>query len=129
MTRANRDRGARAERAVVAWLREHGWPECRRTLAGDGRQDTDVCGVSGVSIEVKDVAESRWPSWCAQAFAQRAADAQVVVVVRRTRGVTDVGSWAARWCRPAEGDAVWTWTTFADAIETATNHMGEVARA
>ena len=92
--RANRARGARAEVAVVNWLRDHGYPDARRYLAGDGRQPGDIDAIPGVSIEVKDVAASAWPTWCQQAV--DASGGRIPVVVRRTRGVTDVGEWQAR---------------------------------
>ena len=91
--RANRRRGADAERAVVAWLRANGYPDARRYLAGDGRQPGDIDGVPGVVIEVKDVASSAWPTWRAQVLAE--AGGRIPVVVRRTRGVGDVGQWEA----------------------------------
>ena len=93
--RANRTRGANAERAVAAYLRDHGWPNARRCLAGDGNQHTDIDGIPGVSVEVKDRANSSWPTWRHQAVTQAHAG-DVVVVVRRTRGVTDVGQWEAQ---------------------------------
>lgn len=91
---ASRRRGADAERAVVAWMRAHGWPDARRYLAGDGCQPGDIDAIPGVCIEVKDVEQSAWPSWCAQAVAE--AGDRVPVVVRRTRGTPDVGTWRAR---------------------------------
>jgi len=96
--RKSRRRGADAERAVVAFLREQGWPDARRYLAGDGRQPGDLDWVPIVVLEVKDVASSAWPAWCRQAAAV-AGEHQVPVVVRRTRGVPDVGAWKirARW--------------------------------
>lgn len=95
MSAANRRRGADAERAVVAYLRANGWPDARRYLAGDGRQPGDIDAWPGVAIEVKDRAGSSWPSWCAQAVAE-AGPNRVPVVVRRTRGVPDVGQWETR---------------------------------
>lgn len=92
---ASRTRGANAERAVAAYLRDNGFPNAKRTFAGDGRQDSDIAGVPGVSIEVKDVASSAWPSWRAQAVEQ-ALPGDIVVVVRRWRGVSDVGRWEAQ---------------------------------
>ncbi len=87
---ASRRRGADAERAVVAWLRAHGHPDARRRLAGNG-QAGDIDGIPGLVIEVKDVANSAWPSWCRQAAAE--AGGTPWVVVRRTRGEPDVGQW------------------------------------
>jgi hypothetical protein len=90
--RANRRRGADAERAVVRWLRDNGYEGARRYLAGDGHQPGDIDGVPWC-IEVKDTASSAWPTWRAQALAQ--AGDKVPIVVRRTRGVRDVGLWEA----------------------------------
>lgn len=90
--RANRARGARAEVAVVNWLRDHGYPEARRCLAGDGRQVTDVDRVPWI-VEVKDRASSAWPAWCAPASLEAARLGRPWVVVRRLRGTPDVGEW------------------------------------
>lgn len=96
MSAANRRRGARAEVAVVNYLRTVGWPDARRYLAGDGRQPGDVDWHPLVALEVKDRAESAWPTWCRQATAE-AREGMVPVVIRRTRGVVDVGAWECRW--------------------------------
>ena len=48
--RANRRRGADAERQVVNYLREHGYPDARRYLAGDSRQPGDIDAIPGVSM-------------------------------------------------------------------------------
>jgi hypothetical protein len=98
--RSNRNRGARAEVQVVNWLRDHGYPDARRYLAGDGRQPGDIDAHPLLVIEVKDCAASSWPTWCRQAAAE-APPGTVPVVVRRTRGVTDVGLWE---CRVPAGD-------------------------
>lgn len=95
MGAAERRRGADAERAVVNYLRAQGWPDARRYLAGDGRQPGDVDWHPLVVLEAKDCAESRWPTWCRQAVAQ-AGPGQVPCVVRRARGVPDVGQWEVR---------------------------------
>lgn len=131
MSAANRRRGADAERSVVAYLRKQGWPDARRYLAGDGRQPGDIDAIPGVSIEVKDVKASAWPSWCEQAV--EAAGGRIPIVVRRTRGVTDVGLWQARirqgdwdtlggpldphfyWCRRTH--ALWQRSTFGELVE------------
>lgn len=95
MSAANRTRGANAERAVVNYLRDNGWPDARRYLAGDGRQPGDIDWHPIVCLEVKDRAESSWPSWCRQATAE-ARFGMFPVVVRRTRGVPRVGEWPCR---------------------------------
>ena len=96
MSAANRNRGARAEVAVVNYLRAQGcWPDARRYLAGDGRQPGDIDWHPLICLEVKDVAASAWPTWCRQAAAE-ARPGMVPVVVRRTRGVPDVGQWPVR---------------------------------
>lgn len=95
MSAANRNRGARAEVAVVNYLRGAGWPDTRRYLAGDGRQPGDIDWHPLVCVEVKDRQASSWPSWCRQT-AQEARGGTVPVVVRRTRGTPDVGLWRAR---------------------------------
>lgn len=93
--RRNRRRGAEAERMVVNFMRSNGFPDARRYLAGDGRQPGDIDAHPLICLEVKDVARSAWPSWCRQAVAE-ARDGMVPVVVRRTRGVPDVGQWECR---------------------------------
>lgn len=107
---ASRRRGADAERAVVNWLRDNGYPDARRYLAGDGRQPGDIDAIPGVVIEVKDVAASAWPSWCTQADNAAGPD-RVAIVVRRTRGNRDVGAWSARWRAPQS--AAWWCGDFA----------------
>lgn len=104
MSAANRARGARCEVAVVNYLRTVGWPYARRYLAGDGRQPGDIDWHPLVALEVKDRAQSSWPSWCRQATAE-AREGMVPVVVRRTRGVTDVGAWECRTPGPFWADA------------------------
>ena len=111
---ASRRRGADAERKVVNWLRDNGYPDARRYLAGDGRQPGDIDAIPGVVIEVKDVAASAWPSWCRQAETQAGPD-RVPIVVRRTRGVPDVAQWSARWL-PGHGTE-WFSGTFGQVIE------------
>lgn len=138
MSAANRRRGHNAERDVAKHLRRNGWPDActtRAKLGHDGAHAPgDIDFAPGVCLEVKDVAGSSWPSWRAQCVAE--AGGRIPVVVRRTRGVTDVGQWEAqmrrddvidlmglswpdtRWVPDgiycARTDARWHRTTFSD---------------
>lgn len=97
--RANRRKGHDTERMVVRWLKENGFPDActtRAKLGHDGfRQPGDIDAHPLLVIEVKDCKASSWPTWCRQAAAE-APPGTVPVVVRRTRGVTDVGQWECR---------------------------------
>lgn len=95
MSAMQRNKGARAERAVVAYLRQHGHPDARRYLAGDGRQPGDIDAIPGVSFEVKDQATYCFPAWLAQAVAE--AGERLPVVVAKPKGVShdNVGDWWA----------------------------------
>lgn len=100
---ASRTKGAVAERAVAAYMRDHGTPDARRYLAGDGHQPGDIDALPGVAIEVKHQAVYDIPAWLRQTVAQ--ADGwRVPLLVVHPRGVTDVGDW-------------WAITRFADALK------------
>jgi hypothetical protein len=87
----SRRKGAGAEVDVVNYLREHGYPDARRYLAGDGRQPGDIDAIPAVSIEVKNQKELALSSWLDQAVAE--ARSNLPVVVAKRRGRTDVGDW------------------------------------
>lgn len=87
----SRNKGARAEVDVVNWLREHGYPDARRYLAGDGRQPGDIDGVPGVAIEVKNHAEHRIGEWLRQVETEAGPNLPLLVV--KQRGETDPGQW------------------------------------
>ena len=114
---------------VVNFLRSQGWPDARRYLAGDGRQPGDIDWHPLITLEVKDVASSSWPTWCRQA-AKEARPGMVPVVVRRVRGVPDVGAWPIR--LPA-GSAVDPGITFSspdvDGVPWVESTMGELVAA
>lgn len=73
MSRAQRDKGARGEREVIQLLKDHGWPNARRT--SDGRAQSSrgdiTAGPSCAHIEVKYVERLSVP----QAVRQAQADA------------------------------------------------------
>lgn len=116
----SRRKGAVAERAVVSWLRDNGYPNARRILAGDGRQDGDVAGVPLVCLEVKNCKRPAWPAWMRQAWQESTPAHDWVVVVRKTPRVTDVARWEARWTPRNPGGAPWQTGTFAECMEAVT---------
>jgi hypothetical protein len=88
-----RAKGNAAEVAVVNWLREHGYPDARRYLAGDGRQPGDIDGVPALCIDVKNQQRHAIGEWLRQA--EREARSNLPVVVVKPRGETDPGKWWA----------------------------------
>lgn len=130
----NRRHGHETERMVVRYLRDNGWPDARTTRSGLGTDGTrtpgDVEFEPGIVLEVKSVKQSAWPSWRAQALIE--ANGRIPVVVRRHRGVPDVGRWttelrsthwvdlggtgvpAGQWC-PRTG-RTWVRVTFAQFV-------------
>jgi hypothetical protein len=101
---ASRRKGHETERMIARWLRDNGFPDAcstRSKLGSDGtRTPGDVDFHPLITLESKNVASSSWPTWCRQAAAE-APPGTVPVVVRRTRGVTDVGLWECRVMWPA----------------------------
>jgi hypothetical protein len=83
--RANRNKGATAERDLVRWLRDHGWPGAERYVRTGYRTATrtsadpgDVTGTPGLAWQVKNRADFDKPSVLAACLAeteqQRAAE-------------------------------------------------------
>lgn len=91
----SRNKGARAERAVAAWLRTHGWAGARRFLAGDGRQPGDIDALPGIALEVKDQATYAIPAWLRQAVDEAGDRLPVVVAKPKGVGYERVGEWWA----------------------------------
>ena len=94
--RAARERGARAERQVVAVLRAHGIPADR--AYGEGRQDDrgDIDGLPGYYVQVRCRTEIRrhawWKETCEHAEALHVAPALVFGVSRM-----DPETWIIWW--------------------------------
>lgn len=53
MSKAQRDKGKRGEREVVAIMKDWGFPEARRARQSDGAVDPDVAGCEPLWLEVK----------------------------------------------------------------------------
>lgn len=99
--KANRDKGARAERALVTWLRTNGWPHAERAIATGNRSGQrvradlgDVTGTPGLVWQVKNVNKPDIDGWLAETEEQRAAaDADYGLLVQQRRGQADPGMW------------------------------------
>lgn len=92
---ANRDKGLRAERAVVGYLKDHGHPHARRALAGPAGDVGDVEGTRAV-WEIRDRARFTLPSWLADLDrkATRAGTAVGFLVIKPARmGSTRIAAW------------------------------------
>ena len=87
-------KGTAAESAVVAYLRDHGWPNVERR-AGRGELDAgDIAGLEGVVVEVKNHARLELAAWLDEAVRERTnARATIGVVIHKRKGTTDVGQW------------------------------------
>lgn len=104
--RANVTRGKTAERAVVGYLREHGFPGAERTVRAGARNGQrvradvgDIDGTPGLCVQVKNTpqaSDARIPEWLAQAEQQRvAAGADLGLLVVKRSGAGHPGRWWA----------------------------------
>ena len=54
MSSASKQKGSAHERAVVDYLKTHGWKHAERRLAGDKNDRGDIAGVPGIVLECKN---------------------------------------------------------------------------
>jgi Holliday junction resolvase len=96
MASSEKRKGNAAERAVVDYLKKHGYPQARRTQAGTRGDIGDIDGVPGFAIEVKNHARLDLAGWVAQMLAE--IDEKGVengVVIAKKRGTSNPGDWYA----------------------------------
>ncbi|ONI73518.1 hypothetical protein ALI144C_44970 [Actinosynnema sp. ALI-1.44] len=105
MGKANRNKGARAELAVVKWLREHGWPGAERAIATGHRSRVreradlgDVTGTPCLVWQVTDRADIEQAAVFARRMVdteqqRQAANADYGFLVQRRRKFGDAGRW------------------------------------
>jgi hypothetical protein len=103
--RSNRNRGATAERELVKWLRDNGWPGAERAVRTGYRtadrvsaDPGDVTGTPGLVWQMKYTTRFEEPAVfaanLAETEAQRAAaGADHGLLVQRRAGTADVGKW------------------------------------
>lgn len=106
MTRSRtsaRQAGTRWESAIVAYLREQGWPHAERRARTGAHDQGDITGIPGVVIEAKDAARvdlARFADETETERANAAADIGAAWIKRRRRS------------SPADAYVVMTGATF-----------------
>lgn len=90
----SRNKGLKAERDLITWLRANGYPQARRYLAGDGKQPGDIEGL-GCCVEVKAGARLRLRQWLRQLDEER--DGQPGFLVWREPAHPDPATWPVFW--------------------------------
>lgn len=104
--RSSRQQGIRAERAVAAYLREHGWPDAERMVStgwrAGGRERADTGDIGGIWPLVVQVKSTGNLSTRDVARTLDDVDVQTIaaggdygVLVQRRHGKSDVGEWWA----------------------------------
>jgi len=92
---ASKDKGTKAETAVVRFLQENGHPDAeRRALAGT-RDRGDIAGMPKLVIEVKAEVRLDLAGWLSEARheAANAGPGTVPVVWHKRRGRSSPGDW------------------------------------
>lgn len=100
MSNPSKAKGDRAERELVAWLVQNGYPLAHRSRAGWSEDIGDVLGLDRV-VEVKSAKTMRLGSWLDELDAEKAnaGMSRGVLIVRRP-GWPDPGEWfAVQRCR------------------------------
>lgn len=82
---ANKDKGTRAESAVVRLAREMYWPYAERRALTGGKDRGDITGIPGVVIQVKDVERQSVGAWQEATLTQMVHDGAntCILVVKR----------------------------------------------
>ena len=89
----SKDKGDRAERALVDFLQHEGFP-CRRILAGQHDDIGDIDVDEDVVIEVKNRYRLELPGWCRALSAQIGnKDSAFGFIAFKPRGKTDPLDW------------------------------------
>lgn len=87
MGRMSREKGAAAERELVAILRGHGWTRAHRNHQSGGQGGGDIArGPEGVHLEVKRQERLNIPAWLRQAHDEAGEHELPIVVFRQSHG-------------------------------------------
>lgn len=106
----NRRRGITAERHLVTWLRQNGWPDAERSVVTGYKTNTrqrpdggDITGTPGIVWSLKDHAVERIAAWWTELESMQGGPTVRLLVVKR-RGTADPGKW-------------WCWLTLAELVD------------
>jgi Holliday junction resolvase len=96
MSSAAKAKGSKAERDVVNYLVENGFPYAERRIAGAQEDKGDIAGVNGVCIEVKDHAKMALSGWIEEIILEtKHAKAWTGVVIHKRKGKGNPADWYA----------------------------------
>ena len=94
MVNKSKIKGTSAESAVVAYLREHGFPQAERRALSGTLDKGDVAGVLGNVIEVKNCATTTLGTWVDETEIETInAGARYGVCWHKRRGRSSPGDW------------------------------------
>lgn len=92
---SNKDKGTRAETAVVRLARELDFPYAERRALTGGKDRGDITGIPGVVIQVKDVEKQSVGKWQLDTLEQAANDGSLTCVLVVKRKFKNVRVWDA----------------------------------
>lgn len=91
---AAKQKGTRAETAVVDYLRANGYPAVERRATSGAKDKGDIAGLLDVVVEVKSCAKLEFSKWLAEAATEKDnAKAAVGVVWAKRRGKGSPADW------------------------------------
>lgn len=94
MSRPAKRRGTGAETAVVAYLRDHGFPHAERRALNGNHDRGDIGGIPAACIEVKNCARVELAEWLGEVTDETAnAGAAWGVVWHKRRGKGSPADW------------------------------------
>lgn len=94
MVNRSKNKGTTAETAIVAYLRDNGFPQAERRALSGTQDKGDVAGVVENVIEVKNCSRDALPQWIDEVEAEKLnAHARYGVCWHKRRGTTDPGKW------------------------------------
>ena len=95
MSSKSKAKGSKAEREVVAYLKQW-YPYADRRLAGANLDKGDISGIPGVTIEIKNHNRTDLAGWVSELLTEMTNDgAWTGTVIHKRKGKTDVGEWYA----------------------------------